>query len=215
MFFAIFSSTQICVLGSSFAYGLWIRGAFFQLLELLGMLFMPVRWMLFQIGRIWVLCLCVLKILEMFHYLECNLFMSALLVQKLNCCILFFHCLSVPDKYLLFLVFSFVPNSFKNFDLEESQKCTVDWLMIGPSSKREEYKVCGSSIPPSFISARDHVWIFFHSDASSSGQSQGFRLSYIRGKTLQFCWLCLHSLVINLKTGVLFVDERLGASLGC
>ncbi|XP_061863575.1 low-density lipoprotein receptor-related protein 3 isoform X2 [Colius striatus] len=72
--------------------------------------------------------------------------------------------------------------SFKNFDLEDSHKCAVDWLMIGPSSKREEYKVCGSSIPPSFISARDHVWIFFHSDASSSGQAQGFRLSYIRGK---------------------------------
>ncbi|NXU73414.1 LRP3 protein, partial [Oreotrochilus melanogaster] len=72
--------------------------------------------------------------------------------------------------------------SFKNFDLEDSQKCAVDWLMIGPSSKREEYKVCGSSIPPSFISARDHVWIFFHSDAASSGQAQGFRLSYIRGK---------------------------------
>ncbi|NXP72567.1 LRP3 protein, partial [Ramphastos sulfuratus] len=72
--------------------------------------------------------------------------------------------------------------SFKNFDLEDSQKCAVDWLMIGPSSKREEYKVCGSSIPPSFISARDHVWIFFHSDPSSSGQARGFRLSYIRGK---------------------------------
>ncbi|XP_074865161.1 low-density lipoprotein receptor-related protein 3 isoform X3 [Carettochelys insculpta] len=75
--------------------------------------------------------------------------------------------------------------SFKNFDLEDSQKCAVDWLMIGPSSKREEYRVCGSSIPPSFISARDHVWIFFHSDALSSGQAQGFRLSYIRGKTGQ------------------------------
>lgn len=83
---------------------------------------------------------------------------------------------------------SFVLNSFKNFDLEDSQKCAVDWLMIGPSSKREEYKVCGSSIPPSFISARDHVWIFFHSDASSSGQAQGFRLSYIRGKILWVCW---------------------------
>lgn len=82
---------------------------------------------------------------------------------------------------------SFTLNSFKNFDLEDSQKCAVDWLMIGPSSKREEYKVCGSSIPPSFISARDHVWIFFHSDASSSGQAQGFRLSYIRGKILGVC----------------------------
>lgn len=100
-------------------------------------------------------------------------------------------------------MFSFVPNSFKNFDLEDSQKCAVDWLMIGPSSKREEYKVCGSSIPPSFISARNHVWIFFHSDASSSGQAQGFRLSYIRGKTLQFCWLHLHSLA-KLEDGSIF-----------
>ncbi|XP_063802059.1 low-density lipoprotein receptor-related protein 3 isoform X2 [Pseudophryne corroboree] len=71
--------------------------------------------------------------------------------------------------------------SFKNFDLQDSHKCAVDWLLIGPSSKREEYKVCGSTIPPAFTSSRDHVWIFFHSDASSSGQSQGFRLSYIRG----------------------------------
>uniref|UniRef100_A0A8D0KYF7 LDL receptor related protein 3 n=1 Tax=Strix occidentalis caurina TaxID=311401 RepID=A0A8D0KYF7_STROC len=95
------------------------------------------------------------------------------LVQNVNCYSLFF----------LWLCFRSI---FKNFDLEDSQKCAVDWLMIGPSSKREEYKVCGSSIPPSFISARDHVWIYFHSDASSSGQAQGFRLSYIRGKTLQF-----------------------------
>ncbi|XP_075432481.1 low-density lipoprotein receptor-related protein 3 isoform X1 [Ascaphus truei] len=72
--------------------------------------------------------------------------------------------------------------SFKNFDVEASPKCAADWLLIGPSSKREEYKVCGTSIPPAFISSRDHVWIFFHSDSSSSGQSQGFRLSYIRGK---------------------------------
>ncbi|XP_033012516.1 low-density lipoprotein receptor-related protein 3 isoform X2 [Lacerta agilis] len=72
--------------------------------------------------------------------------------------------------------------SFKNFDLEDSPKCSTDWLMIGPPAKGEEYKACGSFIPPPFISARDHVWIFFHSDPSSSGQAQGFRLSYIRGK---------------------------------
>ncbi|XP_051835692.1 low-density lipoprotein receptor-related protein 3 isoform X1 [Antechinus flavipes] len=72
--------------------------------------------------------------------------------------------------------------SFRNFDVEESHQCTTDWLMLGPSSRREDYRICGSAIPPAFISARDHVWIFFHSDASSSGQAQGFRLSYIRGK---------------------------------
>nr|XP_033798268.1 low-density lipoprotein receptor-related protein 3 [Geotrypetes seraphini] len=75
--------------------------------------------------------------------------------------------------------------SFKNFDMEDSHKCNTDWLMIGPSSKKQEYKVCGPFLPPAFISARDHVWIFFHSDPSSSGQSQGFRLSYIRGKAGQ------------------------------
>nr|XP_006003687.1 PREDICTED: low-density lipoprotein receptor-related protein 3 [Latimeria chalumnae] len=79
--------------------------------------------------------------------------------------------------------------SFKNFDVEDSHKCKIDWLMMGPSHKRE-YRVCGPSIPPSFISARDHVWIFFHSDALSSGQAQGFRLTYIRGKTGQSS--CLH-----------------------
>ncbi|MBN3285580.1 LRP3 protein, partial [Polyodon spathula] len=52
---------------------------------------------------------------------------------------------------------------------------------MGPASKRE-YRVCGSVIPPPFISTRDHVWVFFHSDTASSGQAQGFRLSYIRGK---------------------------------
>lgn len=126
-----------------------------------------------------------------FIMFECDFFMSAWCRNSIATVWFFFLCLGCSKFCYLF---SFVPNSFKNFDLEDSQKCAVDWLMIGPSSKREEYKVCGSSIPPSFISARDHVWIFFHSDASSSGQAQGFRLSYIRGKTLQFCWLHLRSL---------------------
>lgn len=57
--------------------------------------------------------------------------------------------------------------------------------MLGPAAppRQEAFRLCGSAIPPAFISARDHVWIFFHSDASSSGQAQGFRLSYIRGDT--------------------------------
>ncbi|XP_055001625.1 low-density lipoprotein receptor-related protein 3 isoform X2 [Sorex araneus] len=74
--------------------------------------------------------------------------------------------------------------SFHNFDVEESHQCSLDWLMLGPAAppRQEAFRLCGSAIPPAFISARDHVWIFFHSDASSSGQAQGFRLSYIRGK---------------------------------
>ncbi|OWK15741.1 hypothetical protein Celaphus_00004338 [Cervus elaphus hippelaphus] len=73
---------------------------------------------------------------------------------------------------------------FRNFDVEESHQCSLDWLMLGPAAppRQEAFRLCGSAIPPAFISARDHVWIFFHSDASSSGQAQGFRLSYIRGK---------------------------------
>ncbi|XP_028665894.2 LOW QUALITY PROTEIN: low-density lipoprotein receptor-related protein 3 [Erpetoichthys calabaricus] len=72
--------------------------------------------------------------------------------------------------------------SFRNFDLQESHQCTLDWLLIGPASKKEEFRICGSIVPPPFISSRDHVWIFFHSDASNTEQAQGFRLSYIRGK---------------------------------
>ncbi|XP_068116231.1 low-density lipoprotein receptor-related protein 3 [Hyperolius riggenbachi] len=72
--------------------------------------------------------------------------------------------------------------SFKNFDLQDSHNCSVDWLQIGPYTKQEKYKICGSIVPPAYTSDRDHIWIFFHSDISSSGQSQGFRLSYIRGK---------------------------------
>ncbi|XP_043562429.1 low-density lipoprotein receptor-related protein 3-like isoform X1 [Chiloscyllium plagiosum] len=75
--------------------------------------------------------------------------------------------------------------SFQNFDLENSHKCTVDWLMVGPTPKREEYRMCGSYTPQPFISTRDHAWIFFHSDPTSSGRSRGFRLSYIRGSLTQ------------------------------
>ncbi|KAJ8248985.1 hypothetical protein GJAV_G00229910 [Gymnothorax javanicus] len=71
--------------------------------------------------------------------------------------------------------------SFRNFDLEESGKCSGDWLMLGPTW-REEYRVCGALLPPPFISSRGRVWLYFHSQSNSSGQAQGFRLSYIRGR---------------------------------
>lgn len=81
------------------------------------------------------------------------------------------------------VLFPLCPGSFRNFDVEESHQCSLDWLMLGPAAppRQEAFRLCGSAIPPAFMSARDHVWIFFHSDASSSGQAQGFRLSYIRG----------------------------------
>lgn len=85
------------------------------------------------------------------------------------------------------LLRSVCPCSFRNFDVEESHQCSLDWLLLGPAAppRQEAFRLCGSAIPPAFISARDHVWIFFHSDASSSGQAQGFRLSYIRGDANQ------------------------------
>lgn len=72
--------------------------------------------------------------------------------------------------------------------MEESHQCSLDWLLLGPAAppRQEAFRLCGSAIPPAFISARDHVWIFFHSDASSSGQAQGFRLSYIRGDAASY-----------------------------
>ncbi|KAF3686929.1 Low-density lipoprotein receptor-related protein 3 [Channa argus] len=70
--------------------------------------------------------------------------------------------------------------SFRNFDLAESGRCLGDWLLLTPSWNGE-YRLCGSLLPSPFISTRGHVWLYFHSQANSSGQAQGFRLSYIRG----------------------------------
>ncbi|XP_007244937.3 low-density lipoprotein receptor-related protein 3 [Astyanax mexicanus] len=71
--------------------------------------------------------------------------------------------------------------SFHSFDVEESGGCRGDWLLLGPTWK-EEYRVCGSVLPPPFISSRGRVWVHFHSQGNSSGLAQGFRLSYIRSR---------------------------------
>ncbi|XP_066510623.1 low-density lipoprotein receptor-related protein 3-like [Hoplias malabaricus] len=71
--------------------------------------------------------------------------------------------------------------SFHSFDVEESGGCHGDWLLLGPTWK-EQYRVCGSVLPPPFISSRGQVWLHFHSQANSSGMAQGFRLSYIRSR---------------------------------
>lgn len=74
-----------------------------------------------------------------------------------------------------------LPCSFRSFDVEESGGCRGDWLLLGPTWK-DEYRVCGSALPPPFISSRGAVWLHFHSQANSSGLAQGFRLSYIRSE---------------------------------
>ncbi|XP_051576616.1 low-density lipoprotein receptor-related protein 3-like isoform X1 [Myxocyprinus asiaticus] len=71
--------------------------------------------------------------------------------------------------------------SFHSFDVEDTGDCRGDWLLLGPTWKTE-YRFCGSALPPPFISSRGRVWVYFHSQANSSGQAQGFRLSYIRGR---------------------------------
>ncbi len=48
-------------------------------------------------------------------------------------------------------------------------------------------RVCGSSLPPPYISSQDHVWIHFHSDESLTGK--GFRLSYITGEIVRLAGL--------------------------
>ncbi|KAM3877097.1 low-density lipoprotein receptor-related protein 3 [Diretmus argenteus] len=70
--------------------------------------------------------------------------------------------------------------SFRNFDVEESGGCSGDRLLLTPTWYGES-RLCGSMLPPPFISTRGRVWLYFHSQANSSGQAQGFRLSYIRG----------------------------------
>ncbi|XP_041849421.1 low-density lipoprotein receptor-related protein 3 isoform X2 [Melanotaenia boesemani] len=70
--------------------------------------------------------------------------------------------------------------SFRNFDVAESWRCVGDWLLLTPTWSGES-RLCGPFLPPPFISTRGRVWIHFHSQANSSGQAQGFRLSYIRG----------------------------------
>ncbi|KAM8877411.1 LOW QUALITY PROTEIN: low-density lipoprotein receptor-related protein 3 [Synchiropus picturatus] len=66
--------------------------------------------------------------------------------------------------------------SFRNFDVAEPG----DWLMLTPTWSGES-RLCGAVLPPPFISTRGRVWLYFHSQANSSGRAQGFRLSYIRG----------------------------------
>ncbi|XP_078017897.1 low-density lipoprotein receptor-related protein 3 isoform X2 [Epinephelus lanceolatus] len=70
--------------------------------------------------------------------------------------------------------------SFRNFDVAESGSCLGDWLLLTPS-RNGESRLCGSMLPPPFISTRGRVWLYFHSQANGTGQAQGFRLSYIRG----------------------------------
>ncbi|KAM8894903.1 low-density lipoprotein receptor-related protein 3 isoform 2-T2 [Spinachia spinachia] len=70
--------------------------------------------------------------------------------------------------------------SFRNFDVAESGSCLGDFLLLTPT-RNGESRLCGSMLPPPFISTRGRVWLYFHSRANSSGQVQGFRLSYIRG----------------------------------
>ncbi|KAM9817482.1 LOW QUALITY PROTEIN: low-density lipoprotein receptor-related protein 3 [Neosynchiropus ocellatus] len=70
--------------------------------------------------------------------------------------------------------------SFRNFDVADSGTCAGDWLMLTPTWNGEA-RLCGAVLPPPFISTRGRVWLYFHSQANSSGQAQGFRLSYIRG----------------------------------
>ncbi|KAM9386264.1 low-density lipoprotein receptor-related protein 12 [Pholidichthys leucotaenia] len=70
--------------------------------------------------------------------------------------------------------------SFQDFDLQPSHRCSSDWMSISSYHSLDGLRVCGSSLPPPYVSSLDHVWIHFHSDDSLTGK--GFRLSYVSGK---------------------------------
>lgn len=70
--------------------------------------------------------------------------------------------------------------SFQDFDLQGSPRCSSDWTSVSSVRSVEGSRLCGSSLPPPFITSQDHVWIHFHSDHAVTGK--GFRLSYISGK---------------------------------
>lgn len=70
--------------------------------------------------------------------------------------------------------------SFQDFDLQGSHRCSSDWMSISSYRSLDGLRVCGSSLPPPYITSQDHVWIHFHSDDSLTGK--GFRLSYISGQ---------------------------------
>lgn len=74
----------------------------------------------------------------------------------------------------------FSARSFQDFDLQGSHRCSSDWMSISSYRSLDGLRVCGSSLPPPYISSQDHVWIHFHSDDSLTGK--GFRLSYITGE---------------------------------
>ncbi|XP_061615948.1 low-density lipoprotein receptor-related protein 12 isoform X2 [Phyllopteryx taeniolatus] len=71
--------------------------------------------------------------------------------------------------------------SFQDFDLQGSHRCSSDWMSISSYKNLDGLRVCGSSLPPPYISSQDHVWIRFRSDDALTGK--GFRLSYVTGKS--------------------------------
>ncbi|XP_045491488.1 LOW QUALITY PROTEIN: cubilin homolog [Colias croceus] len=69
--------------------------------------------------------------------------------------------------------------TLKSFNLERSFRCTYDYLAIydGPSSdSRLVGKFCGTTVPKTFTSTSNSLFIQFKSDQSVS--SQGFKISY-------------------------------------
>lgn len=77
------------------------------------------------------------------------------------------------------LFFCFFLSSFQDFDLQGSHRCSSDWMSISSYRSLDGLRVCGSSLPPPYVSTQDHVWIHFHSDSTLTGK--GFRLSYVSG----------------------------------
>lgn len=88
--------------------------------------------------------------------------------------------MSEDEKNFRLAVLPLRGRSFQEFDLQGSHRCSSDWMSISSYRSLDGLRVCGSSLPPPYISSQDHIWIHFHSDDSLTGK--GFRLSYITGE---------------------------------
>ncbi|KAG7251039.1 hypothetical protein CRUP_032091, partial [Coryphaenoides rupestris] len=76
-----------------------------------------------------------------------------------------------------------VSAGFRSLDVEDAGGvCGGDWLLLRPAGGPES-RLCGSTLPPPFTSSRGRLELHFHSGANSSGQAQGFRLTFSRGQS--------------------------------
>lgn len=69
------------------------------------------------------------------------------------------------------------------FDLEDSEQCTYDYLSVRDGANVEDKEIgryCGQAVPDTILSSTSSVHITFHSD--KSGVGKGFFLAWTAEK---------------------------------